>query len=152
MWLSRNISCFLRLMPTLFGWNSFPNVCWGLLCLVISANKLSYRQRAFRGNYYAFGLESFVRLRGAYNSLLHVPPGPAERGLGGSHPTGFRRALNQNLDWEAIENEYLSKELPLLWFDGWDIIGFYYVQWIEVECACRISIEYMATCSWISVV
>ena len=60
----------------------------------------------------------FERLRGTYNAFIYVPPGPAEGGLGGSHPTGFRRALNPNLDWNAIEEEYLSQELPLLWFDG----------------------------------
>lgn len=50
--------------------------------------------------------------------MIHVPKGPAEGSLGGSHPTGFRRALNPNLDWKAIEEEYLSQELPILWFDG----------------------------------
>lgn len=67
---------------------------------------------------YGLGPPLFERLRGTYNNLLHVPKGPAEGGLGGSHPTGFRRALNPNLDWNAIQEEYLSQELPVLWFDG----------------------------------
>lgn len=75
------------------------------------------QQDTLRGHYYALGATHFERLRGAYNSLLYVPPGPAE-GVGGTHPTVFRRALNPHLDWNAIEEEYLSKELPLLWFDG----------------------------------
>ncbi|CAN0254180.1 unnamed protein product, partial [Pylaiella littoralis] len=74
--------------------------------------------QAFRSLNYFLGSALFERLRGTYNSLIHVPEGPAEGGLGGAHPTGFRRALNPNLDWTAIEEEYLSKEFPLLWFDG----------------------------------
>ncbi|CBJ25538.1 conserved unknown protein [Ectocarpus siliculosus] len=68
---------------------------------------------------YGLGTSDFGRLRGTYNSVIHVPKGPADGDLGGGyHPTGFRRALNPNLDWRAIEDEYLSQELPLLWFDG----------------------------------
>eukprot|EP00752_Nemacystus_decipiens_P002896 g2694.t2 len=74
--------------------------------------------QGFLSALYGLGSTFFERLRGTYNSLIYVPPGPAEGGLGGSHPTGFRRALNPNLDWNAIEEEYLSQELPLLWFDG----------------------------------
>ncbi|CAN0232315.1 unnamed protein product, partial [Scytosiphon promiscuus] len=80
--------------------------------------------RGFRGDLFGLGHSHFDRLRGTYNSLIHVPRGPAAGGgpgsLGGgsSHPTGFKRALNPNLDWRAIENEYLSMETPVLWFDG----------------------------------
>lgn len=73
---------------------------------------------SFRALPYGLGPPLFERLRGAYNSLIHVPTGPAEGGLGGSHPTGFRKALNPLLDWSAIEEEYLSQDLPVLWFDG----------------------------------
>ena len=74
--------------------------------------------RGFLSVLYRLGSMLFERLRGTYNAFIYVPPGPAEGGLGGSHPTGFRTALNPNLDWNAIEEEYLSQELPLLWFDG----------------------------------
>lgn len=65
---------------------------------------------------YGLGTSDFGRLRGTYNSLIHVPK-DGELG-GGYHRTGFRRALNPNLDWRVIEDEYLSQELPVLWFDG----------------------------------
>lgn len=48
--------------------------------------------------------------------------GPGSLGGGSSHLTGFKRALNPNLDWRAIEDEYLSMETPILWFDGCEAI------------------------------
>lgn len=63
------------------------------------------------------GSDTFESLRGTYNSLLHTPRDPTES-LGGPRAIGSRVALNPDLDWEAIEKEYLSKELPLVWFDG----------------------------------
>lgn len=70
-----------------------------------------------RSQYYLMRASQFAHLRGTYNSLLYVPSDPAESKQS-SHPTGFRKALNPNLDWDAIEEEYLSQEIPLLWFDG----------------------------------
>lgn len=49
--------------------------------------------------------------------MLHAPRDPAER-VRGTRTMGPRVALNPDLDWEGIEKEYLSKELPLVWFDG----------------------------------
>lgn len=69
-----------------------------------------------RSHYYMMRPAQFSLLRGTYNSLLFVPPGPSAW-EGASHPTGFRKTLNPNLDWVAIEDEYLSQETPLLWFD-----------------------------------
>lgn len=63
------------------------------------------------------GSDGYERLRGLYNSLLHVPRDYSE-GPGGSRSLGPRVALNPELDWDAIEEEYLSNELPLVWFDG----------------------------------
>ncbi|CAM9597552.1 unnamed protein product, partial [Hapterophycus canaliculatus] len=90
----------------------------------ITRGGLEESTRGLRGELFGMGHWHFERLRGTYNSLIHVPRGPAAGGgpgaLGGgsSHPTGFKRTLNTNLDWRAIENEYLSMETPILWFDG----------------------------------
>ncbi|CAN0025871.1 unnamed protein product, partial [Ectocarpus fasciculatus] len=61
--------------------------------------------QGYRGQTFGLGTSDFARLRGTYNSVIHVPAGPADGDLGGGyHPTGFRRALNPNLDWRAIED------------------------------------------------
>lgn len=87
-----------------------------LLCLSALPTPIN-RKGSIRGRYYAIGSDNFELLRGTYNSLLHAPR-DSDEDLGSTSPMGTRVALNPDLDWEAIEKEYLSKDLPLVWFDG----------------------------------
>ncbi|CAM9566525.1 unnamed protein product [Chrysoparadoxa australica] len=57
----------------------------------------------------------FEALHGLHNSNLYIPP-VEEVTLW--HPTGFQSALNPQLDWAAIEEAYLSQEVPVFYFDN----------------------------------